>query len=599
MSHVPQKINCLSDSIPCLNEVQINNFSGSDPAENVILVVDDTPSNLQLLFTYLEKYGYKVLVTQTGEDALRIARTVCPDLILLDVLMPGLDGFATSVQLKSNIHTRDIPIVFLTALSETSNKIKGFEVGGVDYITKPIEQREVLARIQTHLSIQKMRQSLLNQNQKLQAEIQHRIKIESQLQQRTLELEQTLKQLNSIRLIQEKIRDRLDESQILETATQELVKLLQVDSCLIELYNPQRTITTITYECTHNLPQLLGMRRKIADCPQLYQQLLQKVSLQLTQELIPFQNNRLYVTGLACPIFENHAPEGVLGNLWLFRPLGQIFTPTEINLVQQIASQCAIAIRQARLYKASQQQVKELEKLNRIKDDFLKTISHELRAPMSSIQLAIQTLNKLFEQEGKLKSPLFNKVLGIFRQASHRQKQLVDDLLSLCYIDAKAEVIVTEAIDLYYWIPELVQLFIPQTEAQQQQLVINLPPRLPELKSDISTLERVFKELLNNACKYTPAGEKITVSAQTDEGEIILSISNSGVEIPPEEQEKIFTQFYRIPNNDPWQYGGTGLGLTLVKKLVEILGASINVISHNGETTFSVKFTFSVNQTAS
>lgn len=545
---------------------------------------------MQVLFTCLEKSGYKVLVAQTGEQALHIAEIAAPNLILLDILMPGLDGFTTSLHLKAQVNTRDIPIIFLTALSETAHKVKGFEVGGVDYITKPIEQQEVLARIQTHLTLQKMRQHLLAQNQALKQEIDNRLQVESQLQQRTSELEQTLKYRESLRRIQEKIRDSLDESHILQVATKELVEILSVDSCQLELYGADKKTATIAYEFNHGSPKFQGVCRQISDFPELYQQLFQKISLQLIKNLELPTHPQNYFTSLVCPIFENHSQSGVIGNLWLRRPSEQVFTELEIELVQQVANQCAIAIRQARLYKAAQQQVQELEKLNRLKDDFLKTISHELRAPMSSLQLSVETLDKLFQQEGKSKSPLFTKVLSIFHQACQRQKQLVDDLLSLCYIDAKAEVIVNESIDLQIWIPEIVELFLEQTQLQQQQLHIDLPTDLPQLKSDLSTIDRILRELINNACKYTPSGETITVSAQATISEIVLSVSNTGVEIPVEEQKRIFGQFYRIPNNDPWQHGGTGLGLTLVEKLLEILNASIEIASHDHQTTFSLRF---------
>ncbi|NER32141.1 MAG: histidine kinase, partial [Symploca sp. SIO1C4] len=290
-------------------------------------------------------------------------------------------------------------------------------------------------------------------------------------------------------------------------------------------------------------------------------------------------------------IFESQGIKGIIGNLWLLRAPAEIFEEFEVKLVQQVAAQCAIAIRQARLFSASVEQLQELEKLNRLKDDFLKTISHELRSPMSSIQLAAKTLETLFQAEATAqKSPTFTRVLKIFNQACQRQNQLVDDLLSLCYLDAKAQTLVCEEIDLSTWIPEIVQIFLARTENQSQQLEISLPEQLPLLMSDISTLERILMELLNNACKYTPAGGTITVFAQATEQIIRLSISNSGVEIPPEEIERIFEQFYRIPNNDPWQYGGTGLGLTLVKKLTELIEASVEVESKEGKTTFSVNF---------
>jgi signal transduction histidine kinase/DNA-binding response OmpR family regulator len=557
--------------------------------QDVILVVDDTPTNLQILFSCLETAGYKVLLAQNGEHALSIIANNPPDLILLDILMPGIDGFTVSLRLKSQLTTRDIPIIFLTALAETADKIKGFEVGGVDYITKPIEQQEVLVRIQTHLSLQKMRQHLVGQNQRLQQEIDLRLEIASQLQQRTSELELMLQHEALVKSIRKKIRDSLDESQILQTATQELAKLLQVDNCHLEIYDAKKFTATIIYEYSNGLLEFKDSTKQITDDEELYRQLLQKNNVQLVRK-INFRENSAYFTGLACPIFESPSgEESMLGNIWLFRPPERIFADFEVKLVKQVASQCAIAIRQARLYEASQKQVEELAKINRIKDDFLKTISHELRSPMSSIQLSVQTLDKLLERENKHKSPLFTKVLGIFRQACQRQKQLVDDLLSLCYVDAKAELLVAESIDLLLWLPEIVRHFHEQTQAQQQKLEIDLPQELPILKSDLPTLDRILKELLNNACKYTPAGETITLKAAATTNAITIVVSNSGVEISPEEQEQIFTQFYRIPNNDPWQYGGTGLGLTLVQKLAASIDVSITVESYDNLTSFILK----------
>lgn len=132
-----------------------------------ILIVDDTPDNLLVLFSYLEEQGFKVLLAEDGHTALKIARSKAPDLILLDVLMPEIDGFETCRRLKAKPATKEIPVIFLTALSETVNKVKGFKLGGVDYITKPSEQEEVLVRIQTHLNLRQMRQALAQQSQTL------------------------------------------------------------------------------------------------------------------------------------------------------------------------------------------------------------------------------------------------------------------------------------------------------------------------------------------------------------------------------------------------------------------------------------------------
>lgn len=133
-------------------------------SQGVILVVDDTPENLGVLFNYLDRRGFTVLLLQNGENALKQAENMRPDLILLDVMMPELNGFDVCQRLKAQETTRDIPVIFMTALSETVNKVKGFEVGGVDYITKPIHCEEVEARIKTHLMLRQLQRDLQEKN---------------------------------------------------------------------------------------------------------------------------------------------------------------------------------------------------------------------------------------------------------------------------------------------------------------------------------------------------------------------------------------------------------------------------------------------------
>ena len=121
--------------------------------EYTILIIDDNPTNLAVVVNYLKEFGFDIMVARNGEIGLKRAQMTCPDIILLDVMMPGIDGFETCSRLKANESTCDIPVIFMTALDSTEDKVKGFEVGGVDYVTKPIQQEEILARITTHLRI--------------------------------------------------------------------------------------------------------------------------------------------------------------------------------------------------------------------------------------------------------------------------------------------------------------------------------------------------------------------------------------------------------------------------------------------------------------
>lgn len=137
-------------------------------SRDTILVVDDIPANLSMLFKALEGAGYRVLIVTNGEDALVSATRQPPDLILLDIMMPGIDGFETCRQLKSNKTTRDIPVIFMTALNDTVDEVRGFEMGAVDYITKPVQLDRVLVRIKTHLTLRKLQKELQDKNAQLE-----------------------------------------------------------------------------------------------------------------------------------------------------------------------------------------------------------------------------------------------------------------------------------------------------------------------------------------------------------------------------------------------------------------------------------------------
>jgi signal transduction histidine kinase len=129
-----------------------------------ILVVDDNPTNIELLLVHLHEKKYRILVTRDGPNAIKRAISVKPDLILLDIMMPGMNGFETCEHLKHEPETKDIPIIFMTALADIDTKLKGFELGAVDYVTKPFQKAEVCARIKTHLTIQEQKKKLAQLN---------------------------------------------------------------------------------------------------------------------------------------------------------------------------------------------------------------------------------------------------------------------------------------------------------------------------------------------------------------------------------------------------------------------------------------------------
>ncbi|MBP0030474.1 EAL domain-containing protein [Roseofilum sp. Guam] len=155
----------------------------------LILIVDDNTNNLRVLFNLLKKSGFRVLVATDGKNALDKVNQTYPDLILLDVMMPELSGFEVCRQLQSNPNTQEIPVIFMTALSENEDKVKGLKLGAVDYITKPFYQEEVLSRIQLHLKLRSLTQNLREKNKQLHKEVQARLLAETKLKHLNEDLE--------------------------------------------------------------------------------------------------------------------------------------------------------------------------------------------------------------------------------------------------------------------------------------------------------------------------------------------------------------------------------------------------------------------------
>ncbi|MFE1744966.1 ATP-binding protein [Coleofasciculus sp. H7-2] len=403
--------------------------------------------------------------------------------------------------------------------------------------------------------------------------------------QQILDFEAMLKRITN------KVRDSLDENHILQTAVAELTWVLGIEGGDIALYDANQTTATIAHEYTQGLPSALGQTVTISDLFKDDAQLRQGQYFQFCY-LIP--GIRGAVAILACPIFDSQA---VFGELWLFKRQEDAFNELEIQLVQQVASQCAIAIRQARLYQAAQAQVAELEKLNRLKDDFLSTVPHELRSPVANMKMAIQMLGIALNKDHGLFAELSkppaqrNKVARYFHilhNECERETNLINDLLEWQRINAEIQPLVLTSIQLQDWLPTIVEPFQKPAQERDRRLEIHLESELPPLVCDRTSLGRILSELLNNACKYTPSAERIAVKAHSAADRMEVSVINTGVEIPAAERERVFEKFYRIPDANPWKQGGTGLGLALAQKLVANLGGTIHLESTANHTCFTV-----------
>jgi PAS domain S-box-containing protein len=498
-----------------------------------------------------------------------------------NVVVNDLRDLETSAEFQDFLYQRQVK-AFLAVPILHGNELWGTLVAHQCAGPRKWELYEVglLEQLAIQVAIAIQQADLYRQVQLLNANL------EVQVQERTTQLEQSLHYEAMLKRITDSVRDSLDEDQILQNAVQELAIGLAVNACDAGIYDLEQQTSTIRYEyILSDIPVSKGRVIRMQNSLDLYQQILKGQYFQFCRvSLSPLRPIQKHHAALVCPIVDN---QGVMGDLWLFKPSAAAFHELEIRLVRQVANQCAIAIRQARLYHAAQSQVTALEEINQLKDDFLSTVSHELRTPMSNMKMAIHMLKNMNTPQRQ------QQYLDILQSECVREIELINDLLDLQRLEAAAYSLELVEIDLQACIADLVQPFYSRTQERQQRLIVEVPPTLATIRSDRPTLERVLAELLNNACKYTsPQGEiALTVEPCPDASSpglgVIFKVRNQA-EIPASELDRVFDKFYRVPNGDRWKQGGTGLGLALVQRLVTELGGTIQIESNQGWTTFIV-----------
>ncbi|WP_143437766.1 ATP-binding protein, partial [Hydrocoleum sp. CS-953] len=441
--------------------------------------------------------------------------------------------------------------------------------------------------------------------------------LEKEVQARTAEIQEQLERDRLLAKIALRIHQSLNLNEIINAAVTEVQQFLKADRVVLFQVKSAKVTKIVAESIDRNCNSWMGDRasseclmsklkvnknkiQAVADIEQTDLAIEQITSLQQKQVksflIVPISQDR-QLWGIMCTQEYSGIRE---------------WQPSEIDLLQQLATKLAIAIQQAQLYQQVQtlntdlerqvqertaeleQKVKELQQLNILKDDFLSTVSHELRTPLSNMKMAIHLL-KVFPLPEK-----GERYLNVLDTECKREIELITDLLDLQRLEAGSESIALDTIDLTTWLPSIMEPFKSRVKERQQILKTKYPKQLPKIRSNNNSLARILAELLNNACKYTEDGGEIKFSIEFNQKKnnkkslsetptpIKFIVSNPS-KIPESELPKIFNKFYRVPNADPWKQGGTGLGLALVKKLVEQLNGNLFVTSTNGWTTFTVE----------
>ncbi|MBD2446594.1 response regulator [Nostoc sp. FACHB-152] len=499
-----------------------NDFNKS----SVILIVDDTPINLEMLFDFLGKAGFTVLIAEDGESAIARAEYAPPDLILLDILMPGIDGFETCRQLKNSELTKDIPVIFMTALSEIVDKVKGFELGAVDYLTKPLQHQEVLARVQLHLKLRTLTKTLQEQNLRLESEIAERLRVEEKIREQAALLDITsdaiiVKDFDNQICFWNQGAENLYGWKATEVTGQDINQILYPPETLTQIQNIYASIAESGY--WHG------------ELHQLNKQ---------GQDIIVASRWTLMRD-------RNSQPQSILT------------VNTDITEKKYLENQILRAQR--------------LESIGTLASG----IAHDLNNILTPILTAAQLL--------QLKMPDTNErnqqMLKTIENNSKRGAALVKQVLQFAR-GVEGQRSIVQVNHLFSEIQQIVRETFPKSI----ELTTHIPPGLWAVIGDATHLHQLMMNLVVNARDAMPAGGYIKISAENiliDEqyarmnlearvgAYIVISVADTGVGMSSEIIDRIFEPFFTTKEIGK----GTGLGLSTVRGIIQSHGGFVTVTS--------------------
>ena len=505
----------------------------------LILVVDDVPANLKHLAGILEREGYQVKPAQNGEMALQSAQSTPPDLIILDVMMPGMNGYEVCDRLKTDSRLKEIPVIFISALEETDDKVKAFSTGGVDFLSKPFEPQEVLARVNTHLKLRRLQLSLKQAYEQ----------VEVRIKERTYELEEATR---SLRASEIKYRE------LVESANSIILRLNQEGH--VTFFNEYaQKFFGYTQEEILNQPALgtivpltdfsgRDLRRMIMDIcahPELY------ASNQ--NENIRRNGERVWIVWTNKPIYD---AQGQLSEI--------LCIGNDITEQKRLESQLLRAQR--------------IESVGRLANG----VAHDLNNVLTPIQMFLELLRE------KLADPEDIDALELIRNATQRGSQIVQQLLVFSRGTSGTRV----ELDLRHHIREISQI-ITQTFPKSIILESRQAPNLWTIYGDPTQIHQVLLNLSVNARDAMPDGGTLNIEAENitlDDHDakvinapkagqyVLLNVSDTGAGISADIIEKIFEPFFTTKAIGQ----GTGLGLSTVLGIVKGHGGFIQVDSQVG-----------------
>ncbi len=528
-----------------------------------ILIVDDQPDNLYVLERLLKGQKHQVLQAERGEQALQIAEQEMPDLILLDVMMPGLDGFEVVQRLRQDGSTRTIPVVLLTANAPDQRlKIQALNLGADEYLTQPINNSELLARIRALLRTKQAQDELKAVNGQLRALLD-------------------VIQAGTSSLALDEVARRLAEG-VVRAASAEAVGiwLLQDDTfqLLAETGYPADRVAD-----RRRLP--LHAQAVLADVVRSRQ-----VRYGPTAELFgadhPYGDT--FASAIILPLVHHGA---VVGLLQLHSGRERQFTADDVAFLSAMATTAAASIQNARLFEETDRQRLRLKAIDSEKDEFISIITHELKNPLASIKGYAGLLSRRVRKEDALAGAL--KGLQVIEQQVNRMTTLLDQLRDVSHIGIDRFTIEPEVGDLVALAQRVVTDI--QTTATGHTIELDMRDAPLPVNFDEFRMEQVISNLVGNAVKYSPEGSRVTVTvgrsgsvppprakASPPPDWAVITVRDEGIGIPESGRARLFERFFRA-DNAKGKVSGMGLGLFISREIVQHHGGIIWVESEEGK----------------
>ncbi|MBE2199163.1 MAG: response regulator [Anaerolinea sp.] len=551
--------------------------SSDKPARHTVLIVDDNPANLEVVGDYLAKYSLQIMGVRDGETGLRLARQEQPDLILLDVRLPGIDGFEVCRRLKADERTREIPVIFMTIVTKMEDKVTGFEVGGVDYITKPFQPEEILARVITHLRIRDLTRRLKEANESL----------ERRVAKRTTALTQVNQEL------QAEIAERIRTEAALKRERTLIANIMETSPVGITMVNREGQVAFANSQAE----KVLGLAKD-----EITQRTYNAPAWRITDfaggpfpdEKLPFQQ----VMATRQPVYDvQHAIEWPDGRR-VFLAINGAPILDESGQVESVAfalqditkhKQAEAEIR--RLNQKLEQRVadrtSQLEAANKELEAFVYSVSHDLRAPLRHIDGFLELLQQ--RTAGAL-DERSQHYMDTISDAAKRMGVLIDDLLAFSRMGRDGMSKGPVALSLL--VQDIIREYAPEI---QNRLVHWHIADLPTVTGDRAMLRIVLVNLIANALKFTRPCQSAEIEIgclSGQDNEIIVFIRDNGVGFDMVYTDKLFGVFQRLHPVD--EFEGTGIGLANVRRIINRHGGRTWA---EGKINQGATFYFSLPQT--